>query len=54
MINEFIITATRSMRSYASRVAEFLVKFPSFSSFADTINGVDVLGVDRFADGKWK
>jgi ribose-phosphate pyrophosphokinase len=52
MVNEFIITATRSMRSYASRVAEFLVKFPSFLSFVDTINGVDVLGVDRFADGE--
>jgi ribose-phosphate pyrophosphokinase len=52
MVNEFIITATRSMRSYASRAAEFLSKYPSFSPFADTINGVNVLGVDRFADGE--
>jgi ribose-phosphate pyrophosphokinase len=52
MVNEFIITATRSMRSYASRVVEFLLKFPSFSSFADAINGVDILSVDRFADGE--
>jgi ribose-phosphate pyrophosphokinase len=52
MINEFIITATRSMKGYASRVAEFLSKFPGFSSFADSINGVNTLSVDRFANGE--
>jgi ribose-phosphate pyrophosphokinase len=52
MINEFIVTATRSMRSYASRVAGFLSKFPGFSSFADTIDGANLLSVDRFADGE--
>jgi ribose-phosphate pyrophosphokinase len=52
MINEFVITATRSMRAYASRVADCLAKFPSFSSFTDTLNGIDVLGIDCFADGE--
>jgi ribose-phosphate pyrophosphokinase len=52
MINEFVITATRSMRDYASRVVEYLTKFPSFSSFADIIDGIDVLSIDRFADGE--
>ncbi|MDR1410935.1 MAG: ribose-phosphate diphosphokinase [Spirochaetaceae bacterium] len=52
MVNEFIITATRSMRSYASRVAEYLSKFPGFSSFADTMNGTGILSVDHFADGE--
>jgi ribose-phosphate pyrophosphokinase len=40
------------MRSYASRVVEYLTKFPSFSSFSDSLNGIDVLGVDHFADGE--
>jgi ribose-phosphate pyrophosphokinase len=52
MINEFVVTATRSMRDYAARVAEYLTKFPSFSSFAETINGINVLGIDHFADGE--
>ncbi|MDR3338305.1 MAG: ribose-phosphate diphosphokinase, partial [Treponema sp.] len=52
MINEFIITATRSMRKYAEQVVDYLTKFPSFSSFTDSINGVGVLSVDRFADGE--
>jgi ribose-phosphate pyrophosphokinase len=52
MINEFIITATRSMRKYAEGVVDYLAKFPSFSSVADSINGVGVLSVDRFADGE--
>jgi ribose-phosphate pyrophosphokinase len=51
-MNEFVITATRSMRSYASRVAGYLTKFPSFASFADTIDGVGILQTDRFADGE--
>ncbi|GHT74298.1 ribose-phosphate pyrophosphokinase [Spirochaetia bacterium] len=52
MINEFVIAATRSMRGYASRVVEYLAKFPGFSDFADSINGIEVLSVDRFADGE--
>ncbi|MDR1929403.1 MAG: ribose-phosphate diphosphokinase [Treponema sp.] len=51
-MNEFIITATRSMRSYAERVVEFLIKFPAFSSFAPSINGIDLLQTDCFADGE--
>jgi ribose-phosphate pyrophosphokinase len=52
MTNEFVITATRSMRAYASRVVEYLAKFPSFSSFADSLNGINVLDIDSFADGE--
>jgi ribose-phosphate pyrophosphokinase len=52
MTNEFVVTATRSMRPYASRVADYLTKFPGFSPFADSINGIDVLSVDHFADGE--
>jgi ribose-phosphate pyrophosphokinase len=51
-MNEFVICATRSMKSYASRVAKYLLKFPGFSGQEDTINGVELLGVDRFADGE--
>jgi ribose-phosphate pyrophosphokinase len=51
-MNEFVITATRSMREYAGRVADHLIKFPSFSPFKDTINGVEILNTDRFADGE--
>jgi ribose-phosphate pyrophosphokinase len=40
------------MQTYASRVVEYLSKFPSFASFADTMNGVGGLSVDRFADGE--
>ena len=48
----FVITATRTMREYASRVVEYLIKIPRFSSQAETINGVDYLNTDRFADGE--
>ncbi|GHV29215.1 ribose-phosphate pyrophosphokinase [Spirochaetia bacterium] len=51
-MNEFVITATRSMRKYAARVAGDLAKFPSFAAQADSINGVDALTTDRFADGE--
>jgi ribose-phosphate pyrophosphokinase len=51
-MSEFIIAATRSMREYASRVTGHLIKFPTFSSLADSINGVDLLVTDRFADGE--
>jgi ribose-phosphate pyrophosphokinase len=40
------------MRDYASRVVAHLVKFPSFSPLAESINGVDLLQTDRFADGE--
>jgi ribose-phosphate pyrophosphokinase len=40
------------MRDYASHVATQLAKFPNFISFADTINGVEILKTDCFADGE--
>jgi ribose-phosphate pyrophosphokinase len=49
---EFVIMATRSMRSYASRVLEHLLKFPSFAAHGDIINGISALQTDRFADGE--
>ncbi|MDR0403845.1 MAG: ribose-phosphate diphosphokinase [Treponema sp.] len=51
-MNEFIIAATRSTRAYASRVAEYLAKFASFSEFADRIDGTGILKTDQFADGE--
>jgi len=51
-MNDFVITATRSMRDYASRVVEHLTKIPRFNSMAETINGVEILSTDRFADGE--
>jgi ribose-phosphate pyrophosphokinase len=51
MMNDFIVAATRSMRTYASQVISHLLKFPSFQSMAG-INGVDLLRTDRFADGE--
>ncbi|MDR2101250.1 MAG: ribose-phosphate diphosphokinase [Treponema sp.] len=51
-MNDFVITATRSMRSYASRVTEYLAKFPSFSSHVETMDGINALCTDRFADGE--
>jgi ribose-phosphate pyrophosphokinase len=40
------------MRAYASRVTEYLVKYPDFAPLAETINGIDILHTDRFADGE--
>ena len=51
-MNDFVITATRSMLNYASRVTEYLIKIPRFSALSDTINGVDLLNTDRFANGE--
>ena len=51
-MNDFVITATRSMRSYASRVAEHLTKIPRFSALPETIDGVELLNTERFADGE--
>jgi len=51
-MNEFVIAATRSMKSYASRVVERLMAFPSFSGWAHSIDGVELLQADRFADGE--
>ena len=51
-MNPFVVTTTRSMRKYTARVIEHLVKFPSFTPLADSINGVDMLQTDEFADGE--
>ena len=51
-MNEFVITATRTMKSYAAEVAEIVTKFSSFASFSPSLNGIDLLGTDRFADGE--
>ena len=51
-MNDFVITATRSMRGYALRVVEQLTKNPNFSQMAEAINGVELLSTDRFADGE--
>jgi len=48
----FVVVATRSMREYASQVITHLVKYPGFADSADTINGIDILHTDRFADGE--
>jgi ribose-phosphate pyrophosphokinase len=40
------------MKHYASRVALQLVKFPSFANMEESINGVELLSTDRFADGE--
>jgi ribose-phosphate pyrophosphokinase len=52
MINEFVITATRPVRGYAARVVDYLTRFPSFASSAESINGIGTVQVDRFADGE--
>ena len=51
-MNDFVITATRSMRKYASKVAEYVTKMPHFSLQAKTINNVEITTTDRFADGE--
>ena len=51
-MNDFVITATRSMRGYASRVVNYLTNIPRFSEIAETINGVGFLNTERFADGE--
>jgi ribose-phosphate pyrophosphokinase len=40
------------MVDYAARVAEQLVKFPSFAGLEERIDGVRLLHSDRFADGE--
>jgi len=48
----FVIAATRSMRDYASRVVKYVISLPSLSDMAETIDGVDLLNAERFADGE--
>ena len=51
-MNDFVITATRSMKKYASRVSECLAKIPRFTDIFKSIDGVEILSSDRFADGE--
>ncbi|MDR1238889.1 MAG: ribose-phosphate diphosphokinase [Treponema sp.] len=51
-MDDFLITATRSMRDYAVRVVSHLLKLPSFAELGERINGADLLSTDRFADGE--
>ena len=51
-MSEFVIAATRSMRDYASRVVKYVTNTPRFSNSAKTINGVELLTTERFADGE--
>jgi len=51
-MNDFVITATRSMRDYASHVADLVARNPKFGHFTETINAVDILSTDRFANGE--
>ncbi|MDR1389706.1 MAG: ribose-phosphate pyrophosphokinase-like domain-containing protein, partial [Treponema sp.] len=51
-MNEFVITATRSMQGYAKRVTEYVAKFPAFAGFAASIDRIEALTTDRFADGE--
>jgi len=52
VMNDLIVCATRSMRSYASMVIEYLSKYLSFSRVKDQINGIDLLNTDVFANGE--
>ena len=51
-MNDFVITATRTMKSYAAGVADIVTKFSSFAAFAPSINGINLLETDCFADGE--
>lgn len=55
-VNGFVIMATRSMRSYASRVAAELSKYPrtssAFGASGRQIDATESLRVDSFADGE--
>jgi ribose-phosphate pyrophosphokinase len=52
MPKDFVVTATPSMKGYAARVVEHLTKFPQFTPRAETIDGIDMLEMVRFADGE--
>jgi ribose-phosphate pyrophosphokinase len=51
-MNDFLICATRSMKTYAAVVAEHLAKFANFADKPESFNAVDLLHTDRFADGE--
>ena len=51
-MKEFVVCATRSMKSYASQVISHLSNYMSFAKITEQINGVDLLSTDRFANGE--
>jgi ribose-phosphate pyrophosphokinase len=51
MKNNFVITATETMRNYASTVAGILNRYPDFSSM-ENLNAVNALNTKCFADGE--
>jgi ribose-phosphate pyrophosphokinase len=51
-MDDFVVTATRSMQGYATRVVSYLAKIPGFSGLSEDSNGVELLRTDRFADGE--
>jgi ribose-phosphate pyrophosphokinase len=51
MKDNFVITATETMRNYASTVAGILGRYPDFSPM-DGLNAVDSINVKCFADGE--
>jgi ribose-phosphate pyrophosphokinase len=40
------------MKQYAAQVIDNITKFPNFTDCAESINGVELLQADRFADGE--
>ncbi|MDR2501122.1 MAG: ribose-phosphate diphosphokinase [Treponema sp.] len=52
MNHDFIITATRSMRTYAARVVDRFYQFPGSAADPERLNGIGCLTVERFADGE--
>jgi ribose-phosphate pyrophosphokinase len=51
-MNDFVICATRSMRSYAARVVSVLSKYVDFSGTQENLDRVDLLKTEHFADGE--
>jgi ribose-phosphate pyrophosphokinase len=51
-MNDFVVTATRSMQGYAVRVVSHLAKIREFSGLSEESNGAELLRTDRFADGE--
>jgi len=51
-MNGFVVCATRSMKNYTGRVVDNLVKFLSFTGMAESINGVNLLSTECFANGE--
>ena len=51
-MSDFVICATRSMRTYAEKVVSSMAKFRRFAGRVEDFGGVDLLATKRFADGE--